>query len=224
MTLTIAIPSKGVCSSRFAIALKLLQTSPFEKIQCITVEGADVAVARNLLVESMLGDYIFFLDDDVIPPMNTIPKLYGRQKDIVSGLYFAKREPYFPQIFHKTKVQGKQMKDRYDAVFDIPENELIEIDACGGGCLLIKKDVFKKLKRPFFQYIPYGEEMLKKGEDFYFSEKAKEAGFKIFCDTSIVCRHMGTASIGQEFWEISKERIKELEEKLGPEKFKEFKV
>ncbi len=219
-TITIAFPSKGICDPAFATALRLLDI-PAEQYSVVYVEGADVAVARNLLAEKAkdVADYIFFVDDDVLPPMDTITKLLSHKKDIVSGLYFAKQEPHFPQIFTK----NADNPTRYDSVEEYKKDSLIEIDACGAGCMLIKADVFKKLKQPYYHYIPKSDTEPRKGEDFYFCEKAKEAGYQIYADTSVMCKHIGRKFIGAEHWNISLDMIKEMREKMGEEKFKKYK-
>lgn len=195
----------------------------FTQLEVLYAPNADAAVARNILANNFNGDYIFFVDDDVIPPMNAIEKLYSHNKDIVAGLYFSRREPFFPQIYETTKVEGKEQTGRYDAIFDIPQDQLIEVDACGFGCILIKKEVFDKLETPFFQFIPGTEKQLQVSEDYYFCKKAKDAGYKIYCDTSIKCKHIGTTFIGEEYWEASKERINKMKEQMGEEKFEEYK-
>jgi len=215
---TIAFPSKGVTGPDFAHMLKLLQLPPDCAGEILSVSGADTAVARNTLAEDFRGDYIFFIDDDVLAPMDTIIKLIAHDKDIVSGLYFARQEPHFPQLFTKNKKSGI----RYDSVYDIPEG-LTEVDACGAGCMLIKKEVFQVIKKPYFQFIPKGEDTPRKGEDFFFCEKIKKEGIKIYADPSVVCQHMATRYIGPQHWDISKQRIEELKTKLGPKKFEEFK-
>lgn len=230
-TLTIAFPSKGICDPSFAVALRLLEI-PTERYSVVYVEGADVAVARNLLAEKAkeVADYIFFIDDDVLPPINTITKLLSHDKDIVCGLYFAKQEPHFPQIFLKNYEDDLSKDDptpkwtgRYDCIENYKRDALIEIDTCGAGCMLIKADVFKKLKLPYFQYIPKGEDTPRKGEDFYFCEKARDAGYKIYCDTSIICKHIGRKFIGADHWDMSVQMLKEMKEKMGEEKFKKWK-
>lgn len=219
MTFTIAIPSKGITDPAFAIQLRLLDTTGVDKLQAIYVSGADVACARNALTEGAIGDYILFLDDDTIPPVNVIPKLLSHKKDIVSGLYFSKQEPHFPQIF----LENKENKGRFDSIGEYEKDKLIEVDACGAGCLLISKEVFKKLKKPYFQFIPRGEDSPRMGEDFYFCKKAKEAKFKIYCDTSIVCGHLGTKVVTSDHWEMSLGMLKEMRGAMGEEKFNEWK-
>jgi len=222
MIISIVFPSRGTVDPAFAVALRVLQiplTKEEDRFEVLYVSGADVAVARNTLALDFKGDYIFFIDDDVLPPMDTLVKLLKHDKDIVAGLYFAKQRPHFPQMFRKSK----KAKGRYDSIIEYPKDDLLEIDACGAGCMLIKKEVFDKLKKPFFQYIPRGENTPRMGEDFYFCEKAKKAGFKIYCDTSIVCKHIGTTYIGPEHWQISLDKLKEIERQLGPKKFEKYK-
>lgn len=221
MILTIAFPSKGVCNPAFAHALRLLQIGkPFKSFEVLYVEGADVAVARNKLVAAAKGDYILFLDDDVLPPPDALTKLLRHKKDFVSGLYFSRQRPHYPQIH----MVNKEDPRRCDSVIDYEKDKLIQVEACGGGCMLIKRKVFKKLKRPYFHYIPADEESgIKKSEDYYFCEKVREAGFKIYCDTSIICNHIGVKFIGPEYWEISKQKIDEIEAMMGPKKFEEYK-
>lgn len=219
-TLTIAIPTKGITDPAFAVALRLLDI-PAEQYSVIYVEGADVAHARNLLAEKAMevADYIFMVDDDILPPINAIAQLAKHEKDIITGLYFAKQEPHFPQIF----LKNEEVANRYDAIQEYKKDSLIEVDSCGGGCLLIKSDVFRKIKKPYFQYIPKGEDHPRKGEDFYFCEKVRDAGIKIFADTSVICKHIGKKYITAEHWNISLEHLKALKEKMGEEKFNEWK-
>ena len=219
MTISICFPSKGITDPAFATALRLLEI-PGDQYSVLYVEGADVAYARNLLTERAMGvaDYIMFLDDDVLPPMNTITKLLAHDKDIVSGLYFSRQEPHFPQIYLKNKEDSQ----RYDCVENYEKDKLIEIDACGAGCMLIKSEVFKKIKKPYFWYIPAGEDTLRKGEDIYFCEKAKEAGYQIYADTSIICKHLGKKLVGAEHWDYSVQMLREMKEKMGEQKYNEW--
>ena len=219
-TIAIVFPSRGICDPAFAIALRLLEI-PADQFSVIYVEGCDTAYSRNILAEKSKGvaDYIFFIDDDILPPINTITRLLSHKKDIVCGLYFAKQEPHFPQIF----LKNTEDPTRYDCVEDYKKDSLIEVDSCGAGCMLIKAEIFKKLKLPYFWYIPKSEDKPRKGEDFYFCEKVKEAGYKIYCDTSILCKHIGRKFIGAEHWNMSVQMLKEIKEKMGEQKFNEFK-
>ena len=217
--LTIAFPSKGITNPAFACALRLLNLDPFRIYETIYISGCDTAVSRNKLANAAKGDYILFLDDDVLPPPNTIGKLYAHKKDFVSGLYFARQRPHYPQIH----TISKEDERRCDSVIDYKRDALIEVDATGGGCMLIKKKVFEKLEEPYFHYIPAEGDAPKMGEDFYFCKKVKKAGFKIYCDTSVVCKHIGETFIGPEHWDFHRAKLTEIEKMMGPKGFEKYK-
>lgn len=147
--------------------------------------------ARNTGVQRALEggyDNLFFLDDDVIIPPDTYQILKSRNKDIISGLYYRRADPMVPCMLKRIHGSSPTWITSYS------ENELKEVDFVGAGCLLIKRDVLEKVKKPWFNWLvdddnnnPYG----KISEDFYFCKKSQESGFKIFVDTSVQCRHVG---------------------------------
>ncbi len=71
------------------------------------------------------------------------------------------------------------------ALLPAKREHLIECDGIGAGCLLIHRRVFEAMEKPYFRCNP-GTFI---GEDFYFSRKAQEKGFKIFVDPGILCGH-----------------------------------
>jgi len=59
---------------------------------------------------------------------------------------------------------------------------------------LIKSEVLRKIGYPQFVYKSAIDHKDTISEDIYFSRKAKENGFKIFADTSILCDHIGSTT------------------------------
>ena len=53
------------------------------------------------------------------------------------------------------------------------------------GCLLIRMSVFDALAKPYFRYVidEVGGEIV--GEDYVFCDRAREAGFRIWCDAAL---------------------------------------
>ena len=153
----------------------------------ISLVGSLTSLARNSIVDIAIErgfTHLLFLDTDMTFPADTIKKLISHDKDIVSGLYFERYAPYRPML-------RKRLDDGYSLV-DYTKGGLVECDALGAGCLLVKIDVFKKIGKPYFEY-----RLTKKGiketflsEDIVFCERAREEGFKIFCDTTIRCGHL----------------------------------
>ena len=166
----------------------------------IIVKDKMIDEARNEIVEFALSkgcSHLFFLGDDVHPQYNVIKRLWYRDVDMVTGIYWTKEYPSMPYIW----------KDMNGPYLDWTAGEFFEIWGAGCDCLLIKTEVFKKIKEPWFsldyhiQREEYknamGYDMVfshpdKKSistEDFYFYEKARKAGFKLWADTSVQCLH-----------------------------------
>ena len=65
---------------------------------------------------------------------------------------------------------------------------LLEVDAVGSGVMLIARRVLEKVKIPFER--KWNDEGVPiKGLDFYFCDKAKALGFKIFVHWEYLCSH-----------------------------------
>ena len=139
--------------------------------------------ARNQCVDGahqVNADYICFVDSDMTYPYQTNDILLSHKKDIVCATY-VRRGPPFDILGH-----SKHEKDR-DA-----RAGLVEMDYIPTGILLIKMTVFEKLYKPFFRFIftqaevkGFKGEGFTKGEDFYFSQAAREAGFSLWCDLDL---------------------------------------
>ena len=142
-------------------------------------------------------EWLFFLDDDTIPPNDAILRLIAHKKPIVSGLYYRRNLPICPVMLRNVD-SGRQW------ITEFTSPSLIEVDYVGAGCLLIHKEVLHSLQQPWFEWkadrfdLPINERM---SEDFSFCEKARQNGYKIYVDTSVQCRHvgLGESRIGGEF-------------------------
>jgi GT2 family glycosyltransferase len=202
----VGIPTRDTIFAEFALSLRLMRFPQNSQVLFAMNKVVGVDVARNEIVENAPSDtdYILFLDDDVLVPPDTVERLLAHDKDIVSGLYFSSNPPFYPNAY---KLDNK---GQYDSLFDYPKNSLVEVDAVGAGALLVKKSVFDKIGSPFFQHTSSKNGL---GEDFFFCRKAKEAGFQVFCDTSIRCTHVGVSMIGESAWESVKDEVKRRREK-----------
>jgi len=149
--------------------------------------------ARTNIVKHSSGEYIFFLDSDVICPQDTILKLIEDGKDIVSALYYKAQFPHNPQMYIKVGDY------KYAPVVEFSEG-LVEVDGIGLGACLIKKSVFDKIPEPWFD-LPVNSEL---SEDLFFCNKAKEHGFKIYVDTRIKCGHVSEVIITEEYFNLIK--------------------
>ena len=161
--------------------------------------------ARNTGCQKLLElgwEWLFFLDDDVIPPPDAVMRLLNHKKPIVSGLYYRRYEPIVPVMLRDSEYGPQWIRE-----FNAPE--LIEVDYVGAGCLLIHRDVLNSLQPlsarcRWFEWrcdrtdLPHLE---RTSEDFTFCKHARNHGYKIYVDTGIQCRHagFGESSIGGTF-------------------------
>lgn len=195
----IGIPcGSGYMDYRFTTSLIALQLIGNTTI--IVVPRVMIDTARNSIVTKALDGnftHLFMLDDDMIFPPETLVKLLGHDKDIVGVQAFKRREPFEPCVY--IKKEGKY--------FPALINKFTEVDAIGTGVFLVKIDVFKKLKFPWFETL-YDEEGTHWSVDFMICKKATSAGFQIFCDPTLEFFHIGDSPvIGKEdFLKYAKEK------------------
>jgi len=161
--------------------------------QYITVEGLSYGPARNEVVRKAKErgcKWLFFLDDDVFLPNNALSKLLKQDKDIITGIYWTKTKESNPVLFKKLG-EGPY--------YDFPLDSVVEVEGAGMGCCLINMRVFDAFDKAGINYfVEQGIHVDKNGkvhnlkapgEDHWFFLKAKELGFKVFADTSLLCDH-----------------------------------
>ena len=144
--------------------------------------------------------WLFFCDTDLQIPPDTLQRLISHDKDIVGGLYVRRHNPPFNEMlkFRQDGLPG--IEPIRDGAY-VP-GSLVECDAIATGCMLIRTDVFEKIppwkltidgQNANPAHFLWTENRLPNGmsEDFAFCVKARQAGVRIFCDTSIICKHKG---------------------------------
>lgn len=169
------------------------------------VRGYDCATARNKIAQKAIDmdtDYVLMVDNDVVIPKDSLSNLLSNNKDVCLG-YYAHRGPdnvysgrscicrlynsngiaYFnyPLESEYTAEELKAMADKGEYV--------IKIHGGGMGCALIKTDVFRVLKYPWYDWINYESKGML-SEDLYFCEGCRKADIKIYADTRVNCGHM----------------------------------
>jgi GT2 family glycosyltransferase len=162
---------------------------------------------RNKILAHALDksyDYILMMDCDVIPPVNIIEKLLSHKKDIVSGLYYglfgptgkqknetvawklasdeelAEIKKRFPDFIKKHGVPRRHLTKE-----EVDGGELQEVIIPSAGCMLLDKKVFEKIRYGLLDVSGYNT-----SDDIFFCKRAREAGFKIYCDPSVKCEHL----------------------------------
>src|ERR1700761_1192092 len=183
--IAIAVPSGDMVHADFAMAYaQLCVASAALPLQLITAKSSIVAQARNTGVrhaQECGAGYLLFLDSDMVFPPNALLRLLLHQKDIVGATYTKRVAPY--------DVLGSKLAEHPAA----PSGDLLEMHRIPTGCLLINMQVFDKLTKPYFRFEVDDQERIV-GEDYVFCDRAREAGFRIWCDAAL-SREIG--QIGQ---------------------------
>jgi len=192
MKVLIEIPHTGIFPFQFVHSFPLMMVTAMRAGISIEYElrgHSLVYDAREEAAKKLLSsdcDALLFLDSDMAPPANMIVRLAGHDKPIVSALAFRRVPDYEPCIF-------KSVSDTDAEVYaDYPKG-LAVVSATGMACTLIKREVLAKTPQPWFT-------PGKLGEDLSFCRRVTEAGFPIYCDTTLICKHVGTYEIGEEHY------------------------
>jgi hypothetical protein len=145
--------------------------------------------ARNTAAELALeqeADYLLFIDDDVIIPMDCLGKLIEVDADIVAGDVCIRGYPFDHMLFYWTKN-----KEGLKAYSKLPTNkgEVIDVGAVGFSLCLIKTSLIKRLSKPYFIT------GVNNTEDIYFCLKAfqetqNDKPVTVKGHLGIVCHHL----------------------------------
>jgi hypothetical protein len=154
--------------------------------------------SRNRLVRDFLEtdcEQLIFLDSDVMWHESDLKKLIDHDRDIVAGIYPLKNDD---EDYPVAPLPGERWADEYG---------LVEVAGVPTGFLKIKRRVFEAL----YNTVPhhrskedgYGRLLIpvlfertlnglsRRGGDYEFCRKAREAGFKVYVDPSMQLGHVG---------------------------------
>jgi len=159
-----------------------------------------VATAREQLAEEFLASgytHFLHLDCDIVLRQDTIARMLELDADVVVARYHDKSPLRLPQAFRHSQVPFRR-----DGPIDFKTNEIFEFPRPDGdvllsglGCVLVKREVFEKLKRPFYLFSSEYENLDdydRVSEDFFFLLKVQnEAKAKVIYAPSISVGHVG---------------------------------
>jgi len=184
-------------------------------------EGTYLSTLRNAFSWEALqkGQDLLFVDSDMIFGPSEVNSLLEAGKDIIGGLYYARRKPYFPIAYRILKPDDIVLPDKYsteivegDNYFagmkyhEIPDDVFTHPDGLGVGTgfLYIKNHVLEKMwttkvvqefGRPFnFFPMKNGDEIK---EDLAFCLRCNKQGFEVYCHPGLNLAHLGKIRINK---------------------------
>jgi hypothetical protein len=159
--------------------------------------GYNVDQVRNLIANWIVKgdyDYLFAVDYDISFPADTLAKLIAADKDVISGVYRQRFHEHQTLEIFEANDRGGFTHMPYEKLVNLSKGGTmpVEIGACGFGCVLVKKQVMVDVGYPQFQYHHALDHKDTFSEDLDFARKARDKGFTIWADSTIICDHTGS--------------------------------
>ena len=186
----------GKCMYNMAARCHVDHAAPLQPFRVYTnlilTSGSGIAELRNIMVQNALDNpettHILFVDDDQMFPADSIHQLARHDLPIVAANIVRKES--------NPRTNAKKIGST-DCLYTLPDSTgLEEVEFVGTGMMLIKREVFEKLKKPYFFY----DVRNNVGEDVNFCRKARAKGYKIFIDHDLSkdVKHVGHFYWGHE--------------------------
>lgn len=197
-TIYVAVLNQGEIVTDLVQVINMIIQNDSYRIRLTYPKGKPITNNRNTIVQKFLAskdaDYLMMIDSDIVPPPNIL-NLCDFNKDIITPLMFVKQKGMTIPLFLKRSKDGA-----YDADDYLNKSGLQETDATGTGCIIISRKALETIKHPFENvYDVDGVKTL--GNDLYFCQKAKKAGFGIWVHLDYYAGHHYTVDLRDEFYE-----------------------
>lgn len=187
----ICLPNLGNLATELCAVMMNIQAQAIEQGRKVYISYSNakpVAYNRQFMAEKFLEsdfEWMLSIDADVVPPANILSIINPERKLIAAHCNMCKNGEVLPVAFHKG-IDGRYLHPL------IEFGDVLEVDAFGTGCYAAHRSVFEALEPPFYQEnysFKTGKVVKTQGEDVYFVEKAKAAGFQPYYDANFVCSH-----------------------------------
>ncbi len=179
----IGMPSTEMMKAKTAHAIGCLAITNHDIIDFLMMQSCDISASRTWLVRQSLekgATHLLFIDSDMLFPPETLDRLLAHDKDII-GVEYNKRK--FPI----------QTVTSYLPDVEKSETEPFRVAVVGTGVMLIKLALFAdpKLDKNWFSFgrNALGENVI--GEDGWFCNTARDAGYDVWVDPTIKVYHLG---------------------------------
>jgi glycosyltransferase involved in cell wall biosynthesis len=201
----VCLPSSGSWKAKTGIDLISLccYSLSFANIAPVHHENSSIGDGRNHMVMNALklwADYIFFVDTDMVFPPDGLERLMKHNLDIVGATYNRRVKPY------DTLGVWEPFDLKPDGTFGV-----VKASKAPTGFLLIKADVFRKLKGPPWFFEAYGSDIRcdrnptgHMSDDYVFMTRAVKEGFQPYIDFDL---SFDMGHIGEQIITLEKPKI-----------------
>jgi len=152
--------------------------------------GTDSCELRNRLTERALerGSYwIWFITEEHSFEPDVVERLLSRGEPLIAPILLGRNSPFYPECYVGLDESGRYVPLLLNEVTG--PGTMVEVRAVSATGMLVRSAVLKPVRQPWFRYAPDGNDFT------YFSERAREAGFQPYVDTSVRIGNRYTASL-----------------------------
>jgi hypothetical protein len=197
-SVSILVPTKDTVYSHFSYSLSNLiklttqmgiETHLFFDASTILINQRENLIKQAIEVGS---EWVLWLDSDMMFPPSVLMRLLAHNEDLVGCNYMKRSYPFKTVAFTDTSDWENWIPIQYS-------NELVEAEAVGMGCVLMKTALFKELQKPYFEYTYQPKTEDWGGEDFTLFKKFNKLGHKLKIDMNLSNEiyHIGTFAYGR---------------------------
>ena len=197
--LAILVPCRDTLHSAFALCLaEMVKLNTMNNIDThIVMEASTILLTQRerlaLEAQKIGAEYMMWLDSDMVFPATTALRLMAHQEDVVAANYVRRQPPY-------KGVAYETIGDWENPLAYEPQDDLVEVEGIGMGCMLVKTSILDEIPQPWFEFgwVPETQDLL--GEDMIFCQKMAQVGYTVKVDTnlSMETKHLGTYAFGPE--------------------------
>jgi len=188
--IAIGLPTnRGVKTLTAQSLMEMVAGSDLDFHIIVSTKGYNTAENRNYITaQAIKADctHLLLLDDDMVYEKGLIERLVAHDKDIVGATYHVRR-------LTEEGINGNVIEyfDEENDMKLLEGNDLFKCKALGGGLLLLDLKAVMRVEQPYFWYKVLKVGMVEMSNDWWFCEKAREAGLDVWCDPSIHLKHIG---------------------------------
>lgn len=207
MKVAVCVPCRDTVMAGFAFDMARLTAFDAQnregELQLLQMPGTLIFTQREKLAEEALewgADAILYIDSDMRFPADSLNVLLSREVPIIGVNATTRREPVVPTAMnlHLDKMKDEGMvRQVWSKIESRGKSGIEQVTAVGFGVTLIRREVFEKIPKPWFDVIwtDHGNVI---GEDVAFCVKAMEQNIPVFVDhdLSMHIGHIGTKTFG----------------------------
>jgi len=176
----IAMPTRGT-----AYAPSVLRAASLARhfgSELLLEIGRPIELVRTRVVSRFLdsgAEHLLTIDDDIVAPDDAVDRLLALGSAVATAPYPIALDG---RLVSSVKGVGEEQW------IAVPPREVFAVSHTGLGFTLIHREVFAKVRTPWFQF-GAGSAGHVIGEDVWFSNGVTQAGLQILCDGSVRCSH-----------------------------------